>query len=69
MKRYAKFGYAAPIRFRVILEKPQGGAKMTPPPTRAKVKWLFLTISSAYFFEAAEVVWIYFLTVELMFKF
>ena len=36
MKRYAKFGYAA--RFRVILEKPQGGeAKMTPPPTRAKV--------------------------------
>ena len=38
MKRYAKFGYAAPFRFRVILEKPQGGAKMTPPPTRAKVK-------------------------------
>ena len=37
MKRYAKFGYAAPFRFRVILEKPQGGAKMTPPPTRAKV--------------------------------
>ena len=37
MKRYAKFGYAAPFRFRVILEKPQGGAKMTPP-TRAKVK-------------------------------
>ena len=36
MKRYAKFGYAAPFRFRVILEKPQGGAKMTPP-TRAKV--------------------------------
>ena len=38
MKRYAKFGYAAPFRFRVILEKPQGGggAKMTP--TRAKVK-------------------------------
>ena len=34
MKRYAKFGYAAPLRFRVILEKPQGGAKMTPPPGR-----------------------------------
>ena len=33
MKRYAKFGYAAPFRFRVILEKPQGGGgKMTPPP-------------------------------------
>ena len=32
MKSYAKFGYAAPFRFRVILEKPQGGAKMTPPP-------------------------------------
>ena len=30
MKRCAKFGYAAPFRFRVILEKPQGGAKMTP---------------------------------------
>ena len=26
---YAKFGYAAPLRFRVILEKPRGG-KMTP---------------------------------------
>ena len=39
MKRYAKFGCAAPFRFRVILEKPQGGGgKMTPPPTRAKVK-------------------------------
>ena len=25
MKRYAKFSYAAPFRFRVILEKPQGG--------------------------------------------
>ena len=32
MKRYAKFGYAAPFRFWVILEKPQGGGKMTPPP-------------------------------------
>ena len=32
MKSYAKFGYAAPFRFWVILEKPQGGAKMTPPP-------------------------------------
>ena len=31
MKKYAKFGYAAPFRFWVILEKPQGG-KMTPPP-------------------------------------
>ena len=40
MKRFAKFGYAAPFRFRVILEKQQGGQneKMTPPPTRAKVK-------------------------------
>ena len=36
MKRYAKFGYAAPFRFRVILEKPQGG--QNDPPTRAKVK-------------------------------
>ena len=36
MKRYAKFGYAAPFRFRVILEKPQGGQN-DPPPTRAKV--------------------------------
>ena len=36
MKRYAKFGYAAPFRFRIILEKPQG-AKMTPLPTRVKV--------------------------------
>ena len=34
MKRYAKFGFAAPFRFRVILEKPQGGGKMTPPPGR-----------------------------------
>ena len=35
MKMYAKFGYAAPFRFRVILEKPQGGGgggKMPPPP-------------------------------------
>ena len=33
MKRYAKFGYAAPFRFWVILEKPQGGggAKWPPP--------------------------------------
>ena len=39
MKRYAKFGYAAPFRFRVILEKPQGGGGQNdPPPTRAKVK-------------------------------
>ena len=38
MKRYAKCGYAAPFRFRVILEKPQGGAGKMPPPTRAKVK-------------------------------
>ena len=31
MKRYAKFDYAAPFCFRVILEKPQGGgAKMNP---------------------------------------
>ena len=36
MKRYAKFGYAAPFRFRVILEKPQGG--QNDPPTRAKGK-------------------------------
>ena len=39
MKRYAKFGYAAPFRFRVILEKPQGGGQNDPPPTRAKVNW------------------------------
>ena len=39
MKRYAKFGYAAPFCFRVILEKPQGGGQNDPPPaTRAKVK-------------------------------
>ena len=39
MKRYAKFGYAAPFRFRVILEKPQGGGGQNdPPPTRAMVK-------------------------------
>ena len=38
MKRYAKFGYAVPFRFRVILEKPQGGQNDPPPPTRAKVK-------------------------------
>ena len=30
MKRYAKFGYAAPFRFRVILEKPQGGGQNDP---------------------------------------
>ena len=32
MKRYAKFGYAAPLRFRVILEKPQGGGGQNDPP-------------------------------------
>ena len=32
MKRYAKFGYAAPFRFRVILEKPQGGGGQNDPP-------------------------------------
>ena len=32
MKRYAKFGYAAPFRFRVTLEKPQGGGQNDPPP-------------------------------------
>ena len=37
MKRYAKFGFAAPFRFRVILEKPQGGGGQNDPPTRAKV--------------------------------
>ena len=41
MKRYAKFGYAAPLRFRVILEKPQGGGQNDPPPpTRAKARTL-----------------------------
>ena len=43
MKRYAKFGYAAPLRFRIILEKPQGGGQNDPhhgegqrhPPRRA----------------------------------
>ena len=39
MKRYAKFGYAAPFRFRVIFEKPQGEGQNDPPPTRAKVKF------------------------------
>ena len=34
MKRYAKFGYAAPLRFRVILEKPQGGRNAPPPGRR-----------------------------------
>ena len=32
MKSYAKFGYAAPFRFRVILEKPQGGGGQNDPP-------------------------------------
>ena len=32
MKRYAKFSYAAPFRFRVILEKTQGGGQNAPPP-------------------------------------
>ena len=40
MKRYAKFGYAASFRFRVILEKPQGGGQ-NDPPTRAKVNHAF----------------------------
>ena len=40
MKRYAKFGYAAPFRFRVILEKPQGGGQNDPPPTRAILKYV-----------------------------
>ena len=36
MKRYAKFGYAAPLRSRVIVENHKGGGgEMTP--TRAKV--------------------------------
>ena len=34
MKSYTKFGYVAPIRFRVIGKKPHGGPKW--PPTRAK---------------------------------
>ena len=33
MKRYAKFGYDAPLRFRVLAEKPQVGAEMPPPPS------------------------------------
>ena len=37
MKRYAKLGYAAPFRFRVVLEKQQGGGGKMTPPTRAKV--------------------------------
>ena len=36
---YAKFGYVAPISFRVI-DKKHTGAKMTPPHTRAKVNLL-----------------------------
>ena len=31
MKRYAKFSYAAPFRFRVIHKKPQGGGQNDPP--------------------------------------
>ena len=43
MKRYAKFGYAAPFRFRVILEKPQGGQN-DPPPARRLTLAITLTI-------------------------
>ena len=38
MKRYAKFGYAAPFRFRVILEKPQGGGQNDPPPPGRRLR-------------------------------
>ena len=46
MKRYAKFGYAAPFRFRVIFEKPQGGgAKMTPSPGRRLSRYVCMCLS------------------------
>ena len=32
MKIYAEFGYAAPLRFQVFLEKPQGGGGQNDPP-------------------------------------
>ena len=40
MKRYAKFGYAAPLRFRVFVEKLQvgGGGQNDPPPGRRLIK-------------------------------
>ena len=38
MRRYAKNGGAARRRFFAIREKSVGVVKMTPPPTRAKVK-------------------------------
>ena len=32
MESYTKFGYVAPIRFRVIGKKPHGGGQHDPPP-------------------------------------
>ena len=43
MKRYAKFGYAASLRFRVILEKPQGGGGQNDPPPGRRLNLLILT--------------------------
>ena len=43
MKMYAKFGCAALLRFRVILEKPQGGGQHDPPPGR-RLKKLFMSL-------------------------
>ena len=59
MKSYAKFGYAAPFRFRVILEKPQGGQN-DPPPGRRLTRallggvWTNAPPLLLRFFEASE---------------
>ena len=56
MKRYAKLGYAAPLRFRVILEKPQGGGKMTPHQGEGYVnvvsQWPDLPSQSKFLYKA-----------------
>ena len=44
MKRYAKSSYAAPLRFRVIVEKPQGGGGQDGPPA---VRGLILQCDTA----------------------
>ena len=56
MKRYEKFGHAAPLRFRVILEKPRrgGGGKMTPTHTRAKVNSIARGVVSDALFLSSD---------------
>ena len=44
MESYTKFGYVAPIRFRVIGKKPPGGPKWPPPPPPVRR----LTVPSLY---------------------